>query len=113
MATKDRINVTPSLKEISDVVIMAKSYDLKVMLMPVIEINQPGFYSSRLIGEHYSPYEFRRWFESYTEHLLKLAAFAEENQIEMLCIGHNLFLLATHETYWNSMIDKIREVYKG
>lgn len=113
MSTRDRVNVTPSEKEISDVVIMAKSYDLKVMLMPVIEINQPGFFSSKHIGEHYSPYEFRRWFETYTVNILKLARFAEENQVEMLCIGHDLFLLSTHEKYWNTLISKVREVYKG
>jgi hypothetical protein len=44
---------------------------------------------------------------------VKLAEFAEEIQVEMLCIGHNIFLLSTHETYWNKLIEKIRTVYKG
>lgn len=113
MATRDRINATPSNKEITDVVTMAKNLDMKVMLMPVVEINRPGFVDSRLIGEHYSPHEFRTWFKYYTELIVDLAKLAEQIGAEMICIGHNLNVLSHQEIYWNELIDKVRAVYKG
>jgi hypothetical protein len=113
MTTRDRINSTPTNKEINDVVTMAKNQDLKVMLMPVVEINRPGFVNSRRIGDHFSPYEFRRWFQFYKEHLVNLGKLAEENGAEMICVGHNLNVLAHQENYWNELIDAVREVYSG
>ena len=107
MTTRDRINSTLTKKEINDVVTMAKNQDLKVMLMPVLEINRPGFVSSRRIGDHFSPYEFRRWFKYYSEHVIELAKIAEDNGADMICIGHNLNVLSHQETYWNDLIDEV------
>lgn len=113
MSTRDRINATPTKQEIDDVVTMAKNLDLKVMLMAQVEINRPGFQDSKWIGDHFSPYEFRRWFKYYTKLVVNLAKIAQENGTDLLCVGHNLNVLAHQEIYWNELIDQVRAVYKG
>ncbi len=113
MSTRDRVNLTPSNKEINDVIAMAKNLDLKVMLMPVVEVNRPGFQDSKWIGDHFSPYEFRRWFKFYAELVVELAKLAESNGTDLFCVGHNLNIVAHQELFWNELIDRVKAVYKG
>jgi hypothetical protein len=42
-----------------------------------------------------------------------LAKLAELNGAEMLCVGHNLNIIAHQEVYWNELIDRVKAVYKG
>jgi hypothetical protein len=113
VATKDRLNISPTEKELGDAVAMAKNLDMKVMLMPTLELNMPGFLSSALIGETMAPYEVRRWFKHYEEIVLKIAKWGEQNGADIICLGHNLLHLASYEKYWVEMIEKVREIYKG
>lgn len=113
LATFDRVNETPDEKEINYAVTMAKNKGLKVMLMPTVELNRPGFISSALIGEEFAPYQARRWFKFYQEELVRIAKIAEENGTDMICLGHNLKHLSYYERHWNELIKAVKEVYNG
>lgn len=113
LSTFDRFDETPDEREINYAVTMAKNNGLKVMLMPTIEVNRPGFIKSNLIGEEFAPYQARRWFKFYQEELLKIAKIAEENGTDMICIGHNLKHLSYYERHWDELIKAVREVYSG
>jgi hypothetical protein len=58
--------------------------------------------------------EWQKWFAAYGAFILHYARLAEEQQIEALCIGTELYTPAvTHEREWRELIRQIRQVYRG
>ncbi len=53
------------------------------------------------------------WFKNYEKFILHYARLAQENKIEILCIGTELQQTTKREKEWRSIIAKIRSVYKG
>ncbi|MFZ1807043.1 MAG: hypothetical protein WAU36_07480 [Cyclobacteriaceae bacterium] len=53
------------------------------------------------------------WFSNYQTFILHYAALAEENEIEIFCIGTELAIASTHEDEWRKLIQEIRKVYSG
>ncbi len=58
--------------------------------------------------------DWQAWFDSYANFILHYAKIAEQENVELLCIGTEL----VNSTYckpdlWRELIKKIREVYKG
>jgi len=113
VSTMDRQNLSPTEKEINDAVTLAKNSGLQVMLMPKMEFNFPGFWSTALIGDTMAPYEVRRWFEHYQKIVITIAKWGEVNGADMLCIGHNLNNLAVFQKYWDELIKEVKKVYSG
>lgn len=61
-----------------------------------------------------SPEEWDAWFESYEQWIVHYARLAEQQDIESLCIGTELYQTTLqHPDKWRKVIQKIREVYKG
>ena len=58
--------------------------------------------------------DWEEWFCNYTEFILHYARLAEECDIEILCIGTELFHPATrYPRHWREIIAQIRSVYSG
>jgi len=55
------------------------------------------------------------WFSAYLMMILKYAQFAQENQIEMLCIGDEFVVATQHQftSRWRDIIAEIRRIYSG
>jgi len=58
--------------------------------------------------------DWQAWFDSYANYILHYAKLAEQENVELFCIGTEL----VNSTYckpelWRDLIKKIREVYKG
>ncbi len=90
----------------------AHDLDLQVMLRVTLDPKE-GWRSV------INPADRDAWFAAYGEILLPLAALAESNGAEMLCIGSELgFMTSEFKNYsntqhWKQLIAKTRKVYSG
>lgn len=54
------------------------------------------------------------WEKNYEAFILKMALFAKENKVNMLCIGTELkSAIGKRPSFWKGLIPKIRNVYSG
>ena len=113
VATLHRIHDTPTSKEIKKVVKLAKEHGLESMIQITVELNQPGFVSSNMIGHEFAPYQYRRWFEKYIRYVKRYAKVAQKCGAEILSIGHNLNNLSKWENFWVEIIEAARKEFKG
>ena len=87
---------------------MAKRLNLKVTLKPHIWLRQgwPGEI------EMDTEQKWKTWFQKYENYILGFAQLAEEEKIEILCIGTEL-KKTIHRKEWRNLISSIRKIYKG
>ena len=88
---------------------IAKAHELgmKVMLKPMVD---PEDVSTHFRGE--IPVS-REWFASYDAFIRAYARFAEENGVELLCVGCEFKGTEQDETSWRRVIDEVKEHYTG
>ncbi len=90
---------------------MAHAQNMKVMLKPQLWLG----------GGEYSGYfkmdtdtGWLRWEENYKNYILHNAKIAEENNVELLCIGTEMdAAVKLRQTFWSNLIDTVKKVYKG
>lgn len=94
-------------------IIIAHERNLRVFIKPHIWLNDPkGKWRSDIFPKDSKTW--KNWSRNYTEHILHYAVIAEENQVEMFCIGTELAALAIAKPeYWKNLIKEIRHVYSG
>lgn len=90
---------------------MAKAAGLKVMLKPHLWLEHGAFTGT------YVPADSLEWLPleaSYRDLILLYAQLAEEERVELLCIGTELkaFVLA-RPAFWNTLIAEVRSVFAG
>lgn len=105
---------TPSDESIIHAINTIRSLGMKVMLKPHLDVLDTSGSSWR--GEiACAPEDWNAWFESYRDFMLHYAKIAEENKVEMLCIGTELTSVATikEEMWKEKIIAPVKEVYKG
>lgn len=93
---------------------LAKQAGLKTMLKPHIWLM--GRNTGKWVGdiEMQSEVQWQEWFASYSKFILHYAQLAEDQGIEALCIGTELYLPAVRrEQDWRRLIRQIRKVYSG
>jgi len=88
----------------------AHDHGLKVLAFPLVLLTNAG---PREWRGNLEPEDLDAWFESYGEHILRLARACEAEGIEALCIGSEFSSLEKHEDHWRALIEKVREVYSG
>lgn len=92
---------------------MAKSLGIKTILKPHIWLRDEG---GKWRGEIQmkSEEDWQMWFKNYETFILHYAQIAEEEGIELLCIGTELHRTCTErEMDWRSLIAKIKNIYSG
>lgn len=92
---------------------LAKEQGVKVMLKPHIALP-----NNTLKWRHDIQMESREdwvvWFASYEQWILEYAHLAQQHQMDMLCIGTELYHATTHyPEQWEKIIAKVRKVYSG
>ncbi|MEQ8304399.1 MAG: hypothetical protein RIB47_13470 [Cyclobacteriaceae bacterium] len=94
---------------ISETTRMANQLEIKTLLKPHLWIRNswPG----EVMMD--SDEEWDQWFENYATFILHYARLAEENHVEVLCIGTELLHTIGHELRWRNLITEIRKVYGG
>eukprot|EP01017_Pseudomicrothorax_dubius_P045783 TRINITY_DN7972_c0_g1_i1.p1 TRINITY_DN7972_c0_g1~~TRINITY_DN7972_c0_g1_i1.p1 ORF type:complete len:380 (+),score=58.64 TRINITY_DN7972_c0_g1_i1:110-1249(+) len=102
--------LSESLEELTYIVRVAKQVGLKVMMKPHIDQVYDGTMNWR--GE-ISNGDWGTWFASYELMMMKYARFSEAMQLDMLSVECELIGVSPQNTYWEALIAKIRQVYKG
>jgi len=93
---------------------IAHQAEMKVFLKPHIWLFEPS--DSKWRSDIYpkSDSDWEAWKESYREFILRYAKIAEENKVELFCIGTELTRLSLEKPeFWIALIKEIKKVYKG
>ncbi len=105
---------TPSDKSIVRAIKAAHDNGMKVMLKPHLDILDTSYGSWR--GEITCAREpdWAIWFASYKNFMMHYVQIANENNVEMFCVGTELTeMTLAKPDMWRSLIEDIRKVYKG
>ncbi len=88
----------------------AKEQGMKVMLKPQVWARRTWIGAVAFEQEA----EWRSFEESYIQYIVQMAEIAENEHIEILCIGTELSEQALKRTvFWQNLIAAVRKVYKG
>ncbi len=99
-----------SMTELKRVIGLAEELSLKVILFPIIWLDQRGEGEWR---GTLAPRDLNRWWISYEEWITTLAVLAEKHKVSMLSIGSELSSLESDEGRWRAMIRRLRSSYSG
>ena len=105
---------TPSKKSIIHAIKKAHKLGLKVMLKPHIDLmdKHDGTYWRADIGFS-NEKDWDAWFSSYEKFIMAYAKMAKKHKVEILCVGTELSFTTQKEGKWRSLIQKVKDVYKG
>lgn len=104
----------PSFTEFRKAKELIDQYQFKVMLKPHVWLMNTSGGVWRSDIEMQSEEDWKKWFDSYEKAMLAYARIAEELQMEIFCIGTELYTPAMQKPErWRSFIKKIRKVYSG
>jgi hypothetical protein len=99
-----------ALEQIGRVAMGAHSRGMRIMLHPVLEIQQAAYGQWRATLR---PDSWEQWFISYKRAILAIAALADRGGIEMLCIGSELVSSEKYSDLWEDLIRNCRNIYGG
>ncbi len=93
---------------------VAHQAGLKVFLKPHIWLYQPSDSKWRSDIFFDSSTKWKIWSEAYRDFILRYAKLAEDNHIEMYCIGTELTRITLEKpTFWTDLIAEVKKVYSG
>jgi hypothetical protein len=100
---------TPTSEVLIAAIRELRSRGLKVMLKPHVDSNDNVWRGDL------APSDTNSWFASYTDYMMSMARLAEQEHVEMLCMGTELRSLsgADHQAEWASLIGQLRSAYGG
>jgi hypothetical protein len=87
----------------------ANQHQLRVIVTPVIELEQPQASASRAL----QPADTKRWFWNYHRFLLHYARIAEAHQASCFSVGADLPDALLRDEAWPGLIKDVRKAYKG
>ncbi len=104
--------MTPTVESLQHAIETAHSLGLKVMLKPMIEPKERQQVLSYPVwrGEIEPSDE---WFASYSSFLNYFAEFAQQNNVEMFCVGCEYKTTTVASEQWRNVIAQVREHYFG
>lgn len=98
---------TPTNEALRHAIQRAHELGLKVMLKPMIDTENASKYPRWMIPP--SP----AWFASYKTFISSYAQFAQENDIELFCIGCEFKYTEVDSASWRQIISEVRKYYSG
>lgn len=104
------MRMTPTPEQLSDLIRHAKSRNMRVVLMPIVLLDNPRGNEWR---GTLKPASWDEWFDSYRDMMTHFAWIAEGNGVDVLVIGSELVSSESKIDQWDRTIAKVREVYKG
>jgi len=87
---------------------IAHSSGLKVFLRPTLEFHNWAGFRGDL-----NPADWKAWFASYREFVVRYASLAEAWGVEMFSVGNELHNSEVHTQDWKDIIAQVRRVYSG
>lgn len=94
---------------IAETACLARKMNIKTLLKPHLWVGKgwPGDIAMS------SDADWDTWFSSYEKFILHYAELAEQNHIDILCIGTELQKTTNKEKEWRQLIKKVKLVYHG
>ncbi|MDD4879334.1 MAG: glycoside hydrolase TIM-barrel-like domain-containing protein [Candidatus Omnitrophica bacterium] len=104
---------TPTDESLAHAIRQAHDLGLKVMLKPHLDLVKSGYWRGEVQFNNDADWE--AWFKSYGNFIVHYAALAEENGVELFCVGVELTAPATYKgELWDKyVISEVRKVYTG
>jgi hypothetical protein len=115
MEKRDSSEIAPVLLKTPDDASLAQAIreihglGLKVMLKPHVDVLD-GTWRGTI-----RPSDEAAWFSSYAAFMTRYASLAQQNGVEMLCVGTELATLsdARHAAAWDEVLQDVRGAYSG
>jgi len=104
------IRRTPNDARIRRLIDHAKSRDLRVLIMPVVLLDQPREDEWR--GK-ISPEDWDCWWENYSDVVVKYAKLAKWKHVDIFVVGSELISTELFSDRWRQLISKVRSIYDG
>ena len=107
-------NRSPSDKKLKALVQAAHKDGMKVILMPIVLLNNPG--ESEWRGKIEPKEEdggWDAWWAGYDKYILRYARLAQDAGVDMLIVGSELISTETQTSRWEALIADVRKVYQG
>lgn len=100
----------PSIKRLKNLIKLAHDRGLRVVLMPIILLENPrsGEWRGKI-----NPADPEHWWTQYENYILFYARIAADAKAEVFMIGSELVGLEDKTRQWRSLVRKVRKVYKG
>jgi len=98
---------TPTDRSLAIAVHKAHELGMKVMLKPMID---PEDVYAHWRGEIRSSPE---WFESYRAFIGSYARFAQENDVDLFCVGCEFQATEGDKASWEQVINEVKDLYSG
>jgi hypothetical protein len=103
---------SPTTESIKHAVTTAHNLGLKVMLKPMVEaLEREEIRAYPVWRGEIQPSE--EWFESYSSFINFFAEFAEQNGVELFCVGCEYTATTGQTDQWKNMIQGVRQHYSG
>ena len=101
---------TPTPEQLGGLIDYAKSKKLRVMLMPIVLLENPKGMEWR---GTIKPDNWDEWWESYRGILYHYSWVAEKHGVDIFVIGSELVSSETMAEEWRKTIDMVRQTFKG
>jgi hypothetical protein len=101
---------SPSPEQLKAIISHAKSRKLRVILMPIVLLVDPGEHDWR--GTIHAE-DWNKWWDSYREMIEHYAAIAQESGVDVLVIGSELVSTERFGDQWTKTIHMIRHDFSG
>jgi len=98
---------TATDKSLAILIRKAHELGMKVMLKPMVD---PEDVFTHWRGEIFGSLE---WFESYKAFISSYARFAQENGVDLFCVGCEFKATEGNKTSWERVIDEVKRYYSG
>ena len=104
------MRMTPTPDALGSLIDHAKSRGLRVMLMPIVLLDNPR--NNEWRGT-IKPESWEDWFDSYRGMMTQFAWIAQGHKVDILVIGSELVSTEDKFEEWSKTISAVREVYFG
>lgn len=104
------LRMTPSAENLGELIRYAKDKGLRVILMPIVLLDDPKGNEWR---GTLKPESWAEWFDSYREILGHFLWIAESNGVDVFVIGSELVSSERQAREWRKTVDFVRERFPG
>lgn len=102
--------LTPTSDQLVRLIRYAKSKNLRVLLMPIVLLQNPRGNEWR---GTLKPDSWEDWFVSYREMMKHYAIIAQASGVDVLSVGSELVSAENRTEQWGRTIRMVRNIYKG
>jgi len=104
-------NGVPTRERLLDILARAHSYDLSVLLQPIVLLRNPK--TTKEWRGAIRPKSRKEWFRNYEEFITYFAEIAAEGKVEALSVGSEFVSMEFFWESWEEVIAKVRSIYGG